>query len=308
MADCSQNAAGHVYIGPAGWDYADWKGVVYPDHMPRGLHPLTYLSKFFDTVEVNSTFYRPARADYTARWVQHVEDNPRFKFTAKLWQRFTHDRDSVPVASEVAAVKTGLAPLAESGRFGGLLAQFPWSFRNTAGNRDWLDMVFDRFAEYPVALEVRHASWNVPEMHEYLHDKRAAICNIDQPMYRDSIAPADVVTARLGYVRMHGQNYKDWFREDAGRDERYNYLYSDEELDPWVDRIRRIQELAETVFVITNNHYQGKAVVNAFQLEYKLTGAKAEIPACLRKTYPQLASISSSTGPDTGTQMNLPGM
>lgn len=307
MADGSQDPVGRVYVGPAGWDYADWKGVVYPDRMPRGLHPLTYLSEFFDTVEINSTFYRPGRPEYAARWVRHVEDNPRFKFTAKLWQRFTHDRDSAPVASEVTAVKTGLAPLADSGRFGGLLAQFPWSFRNTADNRDWLDMVLDRFAEYPVALEVRHASWNVPDMYGYLQDKRAAICNIDQPMYRDSIAPADLVTARLGYVRLHGQNYKNWFRENAGRDERYNYLYSDEELDPWVDRIRRIQELAETVFVITNNHYQGKAVVNAFQLEHKLTGSKIETPACLRKTYPQLAQISSSTGRDTG-QMNLPGM
>jgi len=306
--DTGSERRGRVYVGPAGWDYADWKGVVYPDRMPRGVHALTYLSKFFDTVEINSTFYRPARPEYAARWVRYVGDNSRFTFTAKLWHRFTHKRDSVPDAAEVDAVKTGLAPLVESGRFGGLLAQFPWSFRNTADNRDWLDMVIERFAEYPVALEVRHASWNVPETYGYLQEKRVAICNIDQPMYHDSIAPADVVTARLGYARLHGQNYKDWFREAAGRDERYNYLYSEEELDPWIDKIRRMQELAETVFVITNNHYQGKAVVNAFQLDHKLTDAMVEIPATLEHVYPQLSSISISTDRSSGTQMDLPGM
>jgi len=306
--DTGSERRGRVYVGPAGWDYADWKGVVYPDPMPQGVQVLTYLSKFFDTVEINSTFYRPARPEYAARWVRYVGENPRFTFTAKLWRRFTHEWDSVPDASEVTAVKTGLAPLVESGRFGGLLAQFPWSFRNTADNRDWLDMVIERFAEYPAALEVRHASWNVPETYDYLQEKHVGICNIDQPMYRDSIAPGDVVTARLGYVRLHGQNYKDWFREDSGRDERYNYLYSEEELDPWIDKIRRMQELAETVFVITNNHYQGKAVVNAFQLEHKLAGGKVDVPASLERAYPQLSSISTSTGRDSGVQMDLPGM
>ncbi len=302
----SRSGLGRVYVGPAGWDYPDWKGIVFPPRMPRGIHPLTYLAEFFDTVEVNSTFYRPARPEYAARWVEHVEHNPRFTFTTKLWQRFTHERDSLPDKSDVDAVKRGLAPLAESGRFGGLLVQFPWSFRNSAWNQQWVNRILDQFAEFPIALEVRHASWNVPETYDYLRKKRVAICNIDQPMYHDSMAPSDRITARIGYVRLHGQNYRDWFREDAGRDARYDYLYSAEELDPWIEKIERMQKLAEAVYVITNNHYRGQAVVNALQIVNKLTGAAVEVPECLEQTYPHLASIRPAR--DTGTQMSLPGM
>jgi len=297
-----------VYIGPAGWNYADWKGIVFPPRMPAGLHPLTYLSQLFNTVEINSTFYRPARPEYAARWAGCVENRPEFRFTAKLWRRFTHERDSVPDTSEVQTVKNGLKPLVEAGTFGALLVQFPWSFRNSTDNRAWLDMVTERFAEYPIAIEVRHASWNVPEVYDYLHVKQVAICNIDQPMYRDSIAPDDKVTARFGYVRLHGRNHADWFRESAGRDERYNYLYSDQELDPWIENIRRMQQLADAVYVITNNHYRGQAVVNAFQIEHKLTGRKVDVPETLKTAYPALTSIAAESDRRQGTQMDLPGM
>jgi len=298
----------HVYVGPAGWDYADWKGVVFPQRMPRGVHPLTYISRLFNTVEINSTFYRPARPEYAARWVRYVEARPEFKFTAKLWRRFTHDRDSLPDTSEVDAVRSGFEPLVEADRFGGLLVQFPWSFRNSSDTRWWLDMVLDKFAEYPLAIEVRHSSWNVPEMYDHLRERRVAICNIDQPQFRDSIPPGERVTARLGYVRLHGQNYNEWFREGAGRDARYNYLYSEAELEPWIEKIGRMDELAETVYVITNNHYRGKAVVNALELVHKLTGKAVEVPEPLEAAYPQLASISMHPDRHAGTQMSLPGL
>lgn len=294
-----------VIVGTAGWDYPDWKGLVYPKPMQKGLHTLTYLSTFFDAVEVNSTFYRPPRPDYCEKWVKYVEKNENFFFTIKLWQRFTHERQRLPSDEESRLFREGIAPVLEADRFGGLLVQFPWSFKNTDDNRGWLDMVMDRFADFPIALEVRHASWNVPETFELLRTRRVGICNIDQPLFNQSIAPDAKVTARLGYVRLHGQNYKDWFRDSATRDERYNYLYSEEELTPWVEKIKRMREHTKRIFVVTNNHYRGQAAVNGLQLLNKLSGRKVRVPESLLGAYPQLTAICTGNAP--GRQGRLPG-
>jgi uncharacterized protein YecE (DUF72 family) len=232
-----------------------------------------------------------------------VEKAPAFTFTLKLWQRFTHERKKIPSRQEVEIFKSGIHPLVKAGKLGGLLAQFPWSFRHTPKNREWLDRILEAFADYPLTLEVRHASWNRPEVFSYLKEHRVAFCNIDQPLFPRSMAPDSRITARIGYVRLHGQNHADWFREDAGRDDRYNYLYTEEELEPWVEKIRKMQELAERLYVITNNHYKGQAAVNALQLAHKLTGKRIEAPHLLKRAYPQLESISKGGGP--GSQKNL---
>lgn len=296
-----------IFVGTAGWDYPDWRGIFYPKPMPRGLHPLTFLASHFDTVEVNASFYRPLRPDYTDRWVRYVEKSPGFCFTVKLWRRFTHERDRRPEQKEGELFKAGIAPLVESGRLGGLLVQFPWSFRNTPENMAWLDRVLNTFAEYPLALEVRHESWNQPAVYDLLRSRRVAVCNIDQPLFSRSIAPGEKVTARMGYVRLHGQNYADWFRKDAGRDARYNYLYSEGELEPWVEKIKRMRAITERLYVITNNHFKSKAAVNAFQLKHRLTGEKTAIPPTLVHAYPRLEPIMDGGQPGAGRQGRLPG-
>jgi uncharacterized protein YecE (DUF72 family) len=273
--------------------------------MPRGLHPLSYLSSFFDVVEINATFYRPAGADHAARWVRLVEGKKAFTFTVKLWQRFTHERDTPPTAQESDLFKSGIAPLIEAKRLGGLLIQFPWSFKNEAANRGWLERILDLFGDYPLALEVRHASWNEPEIFELLRSRRVAICNIDQPLFRRSVAPADHVTARIGYVRLHGQNHANWFRENAGRDARYDYLYEEDELVPWVEKIERMRRLTERLYVITNNHFKGKAAANGLQLAHLIHGRKVKVPDPLLKAYPGLARIREERDP--GGQRKLPG-
>jgi len=291
-----------VRIGPAGWSYDDWKGIVYPQRMARGTDRLTYIASLFNTVEVNSTFYRPPRKEYSAGWLRKVEGRPDFKFTLKLWQRFTHERDTWPSDNERETFTEGIAPIFETGKLGAILVQFPWSFRNVPENRSWLDRIFDAFEKYPLALEIRHASWNVPEVYEHLHERRVAFCNIDQPVFRDSLKPTARVTARVGYVRLHGQNAGDWFRENAGRDQRYNYLYSEDELEPWIEKIDRMSETADEIYVITNNHYRGQAVVNALEMNNKITGTLPDIPAQLLETYPRLRKIA---GRPSGGQLTL---
>lgn len=276
-----------IRYGPAGWMYDDWAGVVYPADKPRGFDPLAYLAGYFDTVEVNSTFYRPPTPKTIDSWVRRVEANPRFRFTAKLFQRFTHKRTSTWTADEADEVRAGFDPLLESGRLGAVLIQFPWSFRRTDENREWLDDLTRTFGHYPLVLEVRHETWNTPALFGALTERGIGFVNIDQPQFKNSIAPTAHATSPVGYVRVHGRNYQDWFRAKAGRDERYDYLYTADELKPWAERTREIasEPRTEDVFVVTNNHFRGKAVTNALMLQSLVEGKKVPAPPPLFGEY-----------------------
>jgi uncharacterized protein YecE (DUF72 family) len=184
-------------------------------------------------------------------------------------------------------VRAGFDPLMASGKLGAVLLQFPWSFRRTDGNREWLLDVVGTFGDYPLVLEVRHASWNVPETFEGLLERGVGFVNIDQPRFHDCIGPSAHATSAVGYVRVHGRNYRDWFRDAAAPHERYDYLYPARELEPWARRTREIADEAPTedVYVVTNNHYRGKGVTNALMLKSMITGEQVEAPPALFKEY-----------------------
>lgn len=274
-----------VRFGVAGWDYQDWWGMVYPPTRPRGFDPLAYLARYFDTIEINSTFYRPADPRTSRRWAERVSHNPNFRFTVKLWQRFTHQRDTAWSPQEVDLVRAPLEPLAGSGRLGCLLAQFPWSFKRTPEAREWLEDLVSALGDFPLAVEVRHASWNVPEFYASLAERGVGVVNIDQPVFKNSIKPGAQVTADVGYVRLHGRNYEHWFSENAQPHERYDYLYSTEELKPWIERIHEVAERARETYVIANNHYRGQAAVNAAMLRKLYSGGEVEVPPQLGVAY-----------------------
>lgn len=276
-----------IRIGPAGWSYKDWEGVVYPQKPGSHFDPLEYLSGFFDTIEINSSFYRPPSSATAKSWAKRVKANPRFSFTAKLHRVFTHERGKATAADE-KSFREGIDPLAIAGKLGALLLQFPWSFKNTIEDRIYLSKVLESFRDYPLVLEVRHASWNTPEIYEWLEERGIGVCNIDQPVFSKSIRPAALTTSPIGYVRLHGRNYQNWFREKAPRDERYNYLYSVDELDPWIRRIRQVASQTIETYVITNNHFRGQAVVNALEIESTLLEKRVPGPAVLFQAYPRL--------------------
>ncbi len=304
-AGSDRRARALIRFGPAGWSYRDWQGVVYPESAPRGFDPLGFLARYFDTIEVNSTFYRPPRPDVPARWARRVADNPRFKFTAKLWKRFTHERDEPFGADDVAVVKAGLDPLAERERLGAVLIQFPWSFKASGPSLEWLEDVTSAFADYPQVVEVRHASWNSPEFHRWLAERGIGFVNIDQPLFHRSIGPSAEASGRVGYVRLHGRNYDDWFREGAGRDARYDYLYDRGELEPWVERIRALAEAGrvDDVYVVTNNHYRGQAAANAIMLAAMYRGQPQKAPESLVTAFPE--ALAGLAGPDGSPQTRL---
>jgi uncharacterized protein YecE (DUF72 family) len=280
-----------IRVGPAGWSYKDWDGVVYPPKKPKDFHPLTYLAQYFDTIEINSSFYGAPRPSTAKAWSERVHANHRFRFTAKLYQAFTHQRSAT--AQDEHDFKTGIAPLMEAGRFGALLLQFPWSFRFVPDNRRYLLDVQNRFQEYPLVVEVRHASWAHPDVLDMLAEFNIGLANIDQPLFHKSLKPGAEVTTPVAYIRLHGRNYKNWFSEKADVRERYDYLYSFRELEPWIDRIQSVTWKSKDTFVVTNNHFEGKAVVNALEISAILRGEPVSGPASLTKRYPELHEFTT---------------
>ncbi|HYY70013.1 MAG TPA: DUF72 domain-containing protein [Terriglobales bacterium] len=293
---------GAVRIGTAGWAYKDWEGIVYPPGLKRTQHPAEYLARYFDVIEINTSFYGPIKPDLAKMWSRKVAAvNPEFQFTAKLYKAFTHAPGGeiqptsaatlAPTEKDEREVKEGLEQLAESGRLGALLMQFPISLKNTPENRDYLARLLRRFEEYPRVVEVRHASWNNEEILRSFTENGVSFCNIDQPLLGRAIKPTAHATAPIGYVRLHGRNYDQWFEHEKPHD-RYNYLYSEGELAKWKPRIEEIARKTEVTYVVANNHFEGKAAVNGLQLKHMLTGRKVKAPQVLVERYPELRPIS----------------
>jgi uncharacterized protein YecE (DUF72 family) len=315
----SQAPANGLRIGTAGWSYKDWDGIFYPSGMQRRrLHPLEYLARFFDTTEINTSFYGPLKAELAKLWCRRVAAvNPRFLFTAKLYRAFTHSPLAVmeptsaasirPTDEDEARTREGLDALANEGRLGALLIQFPVSFKNTSLNREYLDRLLRQFIEYPRVVEVRDSSWNNPETLAAFTHQNVGFCNIDQPVLGRSLAPTEHVTAPIAYVRLHGRNYSEWFDSD-NRNDRYNYLYKERELEGWKDRIVNVAERAQTTYVITNNHFESKAGVNALELKAMVTGNRVAAPPTLIEKYPELkkfADPSEDGETASGGQLSL---
>ena len=269
-----------IRIGPAGWSYTDWEGTVYPAHGSR-FDALAYLSSFFDTIEINSPFYRIPPPSHSKSWIRRVASNPDFKFTTKIFRGFTHDKAQLG-GDDVKAFRNYLDPLRDADRLGAVLLQYPWSFKNTPESHKKLEELFRAFDGYPLALEVRHSSFQNDAFLHFLNESNVAWVNVDQPMFNDSVKPADTVTGQVAYARLHGRNYEKWFAHEESW-ERYNYLYTKDELKPWVERIQRMAEKKET-YVITNNHFRGQAIVNAADLKEAL-GQSTKLPPQVRETY-----------------------
>lgn len=296
--------ANKIRIGPAGWAYKDWEGVVYPQKPGTKFDPLEYLARFFNTIEINSSFYRPFTASTANSWAHRVDKARDFMFTAKLHRVFTHERGKA-TAEDEKQVREGMDALTNAGKLGAVLLQFPWSFKNTDDERVYLAKLLERFKDYPLVLEIRHSSWNNPQIYEWLEEMSVGICNVDQPLFAKSIKPADLTTSPIGYVRLHGRNYQDWFREKAPRDDRYNYLYSIDELDPWITRIKEIAAKTKEAYVITNNHFRGQAVVNALEIKATVTEQRVAAPAPLFEHYPGLLNSASPEDEETNAEPRL---
>src|SRR5580693_912189 len=281
----------------------------------RKQHPLEILARCFDMVEINTSFYGHIKPHLAKLWVRTAQAvNPDFMFTAKLHRSFTHNpmagmepTSAAPIKpndEDEALAREGLEALAGEGKLGALLIQFPVSFKNTSLNREYVERLIRQFIEYPRVIEVRHDSWGNPETIRYFNDKNVAFCNIDQPLIGRSLEPTEHVTSPVGYVRLHGRNYDQWFEAEKGAD-RYNYLYSEAELSGWKEKIERIAQKAEVTYVIANNHFEAKAGVNGLQMKHMLSGRRVTATETLLEHYPDLKNIADPIA-DDASSANLP--
>ena len=208
-----------------------------------------------------------------------------------MWQVFTHER-RLPEA-ELAQFREGLAPLLAAGKLGVLLAQFPYSFHNTEENRAYLLQLKAALPEFPLAVEVRHRSWQQRAVREFLAQAGLDFCNIDQPMVSYPMGATRWVTGTRGYLRCHGRRQEAWFEFGEDRGARYDYLYSPEELEDLAARTRELVVKAAETYVIFNNHPAGQAVANALELAHLLRpGRGLPVPPGLLAAFPRLAAQS----------------
>lgn len=276
-----------LYIGTAGWSYDDWAGIVYPEDRSKTFRGLRYLVEEcgFNAVELNNTFYRPPRPQYCEKWLDDVTGRPDFSFTAKLWKRFTHERDDRWEREEVESFRRGISPLVDDGRLGALLVQFPWSFRFNGKSMHWMAHLVDEFRDLPLVVELRSKGWLKDRALSFLEELGVGFCNIDQPRFRNNIPLTSHGFGSVGYMRLHGRNRETWFSDEAGRDERYDYLYAAEELGEIKGAIEKAAERVKRMYVIANNHYRGQAPANALQLMSMLTEQEPHAPEPLAGHY-----------------------
>ena len=296
----------NLRIGTSGWNYPSGKGtlngVFYP--MPRarakGFDELSFYAEHFDTVEVNSTFYGQPKAAVCRKWADRTPEG--FEFSVKLYQKFTHpemfketltrslskadDRLTFEDASERSALdalarpneadvdefRAGIEPLAARGKLGALLAQFPPSFKNHPASRDYLASLLRVLGDYKVAVELRHASWSdrIGDTLALLNASGAAWVQIDEPKFAFSIRQNYLPNVEgFYYMRLHGRNAANWWRHAAAED-RYDYLYSSEELTPFVETAEAARRLVKKLYLYTNNHFSAKSVANAVMIKKQL--------------------------------------
>jgi uncharacterized protein YecE (DUF72 family) len=284
-----QNEDRKLRIGVAGWDYADWQGVVYPAGV-KGAGRLAFLAGCFQVVEINVTFYRPIAPKDAVRWLAAVASYPDFRFTAKLWRLFTHERRLA--TPEMGQFREGLEPLLAAGRLGVLLAQFPYSFHNLEENRAHILRLKSHLPDYPLAVELRHRSWQQRSVREFLQGAGLDFCNIDQPQVSYPMGATRWVTGSRAYLRCHGRRKDAWFEFGEDRQARYDYLYGPEEMAELADRTRELMDKAPQVYVIFNNHPGGQAVANGLELAHLLQDpAACQPPHGLLESFPRLKTF-----------------
>ena len=312
---------GDVRVGTSGWSYptgpGKWNGIFYPATRSKkdgtkDFDELRFYAEHFNTVEVNSTFYGQPRAEVTRAWVQRTPAT--FDFSLKLYQKFTHpkmfkesalqrapgsegallDLLAAVTQSDIDDYRAGIEPLASSGRLGALLAQFPASFKDTLPSRDYLAQLLRAFADYPVAVELRHRSWSdsFGDTLSLLNSFGAALVQIDEPKFKLSIRQNWLPNVKtFYYMRLHGRNAAQWWHHEH-RDDRYNYLYTADELQEFAETAGAAKELVKKSYLYTNNHFAAKSVVNAVMLKAQLgEPIEGEYPPGLVEQYPEIESL-----------------
>lgn len=245
-----------LYLGTGGFSYPYWKGIFYPP----GLKPRDYLwhyARHFNAVEVNASFYHVPGPKAFAGMLER--SGGRIRFAVKVHRSITHTRDA---ADEVYAhLFTAVEPLSQAGVLGPFVAQFPYSFRRTPANRRYLLEVARRFEGRLLAVELRHASWAREQVWAAFRERGLVWVSADYPRLAGLPQSGLVLTAPVAYVRLMGRNASKWWEHER-REERYDYLYTEEELHPYARGLAEHAGELEEAWVIFHNTPRGQALVN----------------------------------------------
>jgi uncharacterized protein YecE (DUF72 family) len=259
-----------VIIGTSGFSYNDWVGPVYPPDLPKQEWLAFYASEF-STCELNFSFYRIPDARTLDRMAAKVPEG--FLFSVKAYRGITHEREDAQatLATQMAQFTASLAPLIDAEKFACVLVQFPYSFHANQTNRDYLKQVREGFSDLPLVVEFRSREWIDERTFDELRDLNLGFCCVDQPRFKNLVPPVAVATGPVAYVRFHGRNRQKWWQHSEAW-ERYDYSYSDEELQEWLPRINQLDQESPLTLVYMNNHWQGQAVGTARQLKMLMEG------------------------------------
>lgn len=256
-----------IYIGTAGYSYKDWIGPVYPQGTRDG-DMLEYYAKQFSFVEVNSTYYHmPGRRLFDSI---NRKTPDHFRLAAKLFKGFTHERNGS--AEEADKFKYSVAPVKESGKLLCLLAQFPYSFHFTKANAEYLKHLREWFKDEEINVEFRNQKWICEGTMRFLKEQSLGFVCVDEPQINGLVKGVTAATSRVAYLRLHGRNAAQWYEGEGSQ--RYDYLYSGEELREWLPRIWELESHSGYTVISFNNHPVGKAVVNARMMEQYLQSLK----------------------------------
>ncbi|MDY6796189.1 MAG: DUF72 domain-containing protein [Actinomycetota bacterium] len=250
-----------IYIGTAGFSYKDWKGPFYPDEQDKKTM-LEYYSSRFPVVEVNSTWHALPSPRSILSMTHRTP--PDFEFILKAYKGLTHAYEDNE--QEFQRFRELIRPMEDHGKLACVLVQFPWGFKNTQENRSYLKLIRDRLRDQNLVVEFRNENWITDETMDLLREMNMGFCCVDEPRLKGLVRPHVYLTSSIGYVRFHGRNYKTWWDRKRESWERYDYLYSEEELEEWIPRMEELEEKAESTYAIFNNHYHGKAARNAAML------------------------------------------
>ncbi|HHY18287.1 MAG TPA: DUF72 domain-containing protein [Firmicutes bacterium] len=237
-----------IYIGTSGYSYKDWTGKFYPQDLKKD-DELIFYSNEFSFVEINYTFYRIPFAGNLANMAKKVPDN--FKFALKLHQSFTHQREYDD------SFREALKGCSE--KFSVLLAQFPYSFKLTSENKDYLLRLREHFWGFSLSFEFRHDSWATLEAIEFIKKENLSFVAVDEPFLKGLLPPIVLASSSIGYARFHGRNKRKWWDNNASY-ERYTYEYSIDELNEWLPRLKFLASRCEKTYIAFNNHYNAGAV------------------------------------------------
>jgi uncharacterized protein YecE (DUF72 family) len=252
-----------ILIGTCGYSYKEWVGPFYPEGAKADDY-LSYYAGQFPTVEIDYTYYRMPQADKLRRMLEI--GGPDLTFSIKATDTLTHRIDPNKWRDEAKTYIKAIEPMLTAGRLEGVLFQFPYSFHYNDNNRKHLDSLLKEFTGIPSVVEFRHNDWVNNRVFEGLKNRGVAYASLDLPDLKGLPPVLDVSTSPLAYFRLHGRNADSWW-ESSNSKERYDYLYSDAELEGAVERIKLIMTKAERLLVYFNNHTFGKATRNALTLK-----------------------------------------